>query len=110
MMGRTPGELEATLSAHEFAEYQALFAIQPFGPWADDLRAARICATVKNTSQLVDWKKRGFKEFAPADFMPETSKPKPERQTPEEQYRILRAVFGGDQPNPKKRRTILVPR
>lgn len=90
-MGRTPAELEATLSAHEFAEYQALFNIQPFGPWADDLRSARICAAVANTSQLVDWEKRGFRSFTPADFMPDL-KPKPKEQTPEQQLAIMRAI------------------
>lgn len=79
----------------EFAEYQSLYALHPFGPQADDVRAARLCATIANFSSAVDWKKRNKKAFQPADFLP--AQPKP-RQTTEQQLenvkRINRALGG----------------
>lgn len=70
-------ELEATMSVRELTEWGAYFNITPFGPWADDVRTGRICATVANFSPAVDWKKRK-KSFAPTEFIPNYERKKPQ--------------------------------
>jgi hypothetical protein len=55
------------LSAREFAEWQAYFAIEPFGEDMADLRAGIVAATIANVNR--DAKKRS-QPYEPLDFMP----------------------------------------
>lgn len=61
------------LTSEQFARWEAYFLLEPFGPPGDDVRAARVCASVANFSakyRKADW--------AQADFMPAP----PERPEP----------------------------
>jgi hypothetical protein len=74
----------------ELSELQASWNIHPWGPYADDLRAARLCATVANFSAAVDWKKRGRRPFEPKDFLPTYEVRS--HQTPEQQIAALKML------------------
>ena len=53
-MGKTVGELEATMTAREFAEWQIYDSIDPIGGYRGDLRAALI-ATAMAGGKLSDY-------------------------------------------------------
>lgn len=53
------------MSARTFAEWQAYYSIQPFGPRAEYWRAALITSMIANVNR-----KKGQKPFVPEDFMP----------------------------------------
>jgi hypothetical protein len=94
-LGRTPRELEQSMTVRELLELEAFWRIHPWGPLADDLRAARLCATIANFSSSVDWKKRGRRPFAPKDFLPNYEKTQA-RQTPAQQIQMLKLLPGID--------------
>lgn len=75
---------QAEISAAEFAEWQAFYAIEPFGEERADLRAAIIAATVANSMRV-----KG-RVLTPADFMPDFGDGS-KRQTAQEMEAILRS-------------------
>lgn len=76
------------MSAREFVEWQAYFALEPFGEERADLRSAIVAATIAN-------RLRGQNEQPkqPSDFMPYREQAPP---TPED----LLAKFAGAVPDP----------
>lgn len=58
-------ELDATLSADEFAQWLAFDAIEPIGGPRGDLQAGIVASTIANVNRA-----RGSKAFSPFDFMP----------------------------------------
>ncbi len=90
------------MTVRELSELQAFWNIHPWGSYADDLRAARLCATVANFSAAVDWKRRGRRPFEPKDFLPTYSQTQ-SQQTPEQQIAALKMLPGVDlRKKPKK--------
>lgn len=69
----------AHISARELAEWEAYYAIEPFGEERADLRAGIIAATVANAHRDAKKHKHGFKA---EDFMPKFDRP--QKQTPEQ--------------------------
>jgi hypothetical protein len=98
------------MTMSDIMELQAYWNIQPWGAMIDDLRAARMCATIANFSMAVDWKKRGKKPFQPSDFLPEYKAP--EKKTAKQQIahaKMITLAHGGvdkthETRNPKSRR------
>jgi len=64
-LGRTVWELMNTMSAREFASWQAYWAIEPWGEHRADLRMGILASTYANCHAG----RRG-KAFEPADFIP----------------------------------------
>lgn len=50
-LGRTVGELEETLSAREFVEWNAYFQIEPFGTHRDNIHAGIIASAIYNVNR-----------------------------------------------------------
>jgi len=73
------------MTAREFAEWEAFYAIDPFGDQRADLRAGIVAATVSNR-----WRGRNEDPKAPSDFMPFKQDV---QQTPDEIQRQLRNVL-----------------
>lgn len=64
-IGCTIRELEARMDSREFAEWEAYFAIEPWGEERADLRAALLTCLTANLNR-----KKGAPPYRPADFMP----------------------------------------
>lgn len=81
--------LERNMSHAELAEWAAFFAIEPFGPRREELRAGRIAATIANAIP-----RRGGEPFHAEDFFAELGdQAAPELkpvQSKEEQIAILK--------------------
>lgn len=69
-MGRTVGELMASMSSQEFSMWAALDEEDQLGERDADFRAALVCATIANFAG-----KSSDKWRRPADFMPGLEKP-----------------------------------
>ena len=90
------------MSHAELVEWAAMYAVEPFGPIREDLRAGRIAATIANTVP----RERGSKPFYADDFFPELSAgeapPKSDAiQSRDEQLRNIRIwaiVSGAEMP------------
>jgi hypothetical protein len=92
----TVRELLARISARELSEWMAYFMLEPFGEERADVRAAIVAATVANTARDP---KRHRRPFQASDFMPKFERKERERQTWEEQLRIVEmfnVAFGGE--------------
>ena len=50
-LGSTVGELQARMGSHEFSEWQALFAVEPFGEVRSDLRIGQLAAHMVNLAR-----------------------------------------------------------
>ena len=69
--------------SREYAEWRALYELDPWGEERADLRAGIIASTIANVN-------RGKgKSFSPGDFMPEFDKPVRTLQTPQEMAAVL---------------------
>lgn len=97
-------ELGATLSYAEFIEWQAFFALEPFGSEIDDQRAALVAATIANANRSSE-----AMAFGLSDFMLDRSlrlsepEPVPEQDlTPEQIADWWDAAFFGLPPAPKE--------
>ena len=71
-------------------EWQAYYEIEPFGEERADFRVAQLCALTINASPFRD---KRAKLARPMDFMPFVEKPKPRRQTPQQQVDVWRRIF-----------------
>ena len=70
--------LQASMTAHEFAEWLAYSAVEPFGPRADEWRAGVLASAV-----VAPHIKSGAKKPEPPDFFPTLRPDGPvKRQTP----------------------------
>lgn len=58
-------ELEASMTAAEFGDWMALYAVEPWGEWRGDLQAGVVAATVANCNRGKD-----APPFKPGDFIP----------------------------------------
>jgi hypothetical protein len=80
----------AGMTAGEMAEWEAFFALEPWGGLRDDLRAATVAATVANSAPF-----RGpGKGRKPADFFATLAPPR-KRPGRAELAEKLNAFFGG---------------
>ena len=65
--GMSVGELLATHNSRELAEYEALYRIEPWGEYRQDLRFAMLCCLIANAlKDIAGGKGRRFKM---EDFM-----------------------------------------
>ncbi len=85
------------LTARQYAEWQVIYGIEPWGEWRADLRMG-ILATAVVAPHLKPGAKTKPADFMP-DFMPDFTKNKKKKpkQTPEEQAAVFRqaaAVWG----------------
>lgn len=89
----TVGELGVRMSSHEFSEWMAYYAIDPFGEDRADLRQALTTAAVANS---VEAQRKHPKWTKPEDFMPfkETPEPEAEPGAPEDLKAKLLAFAG----------------
>jgi hypothetical protein len=80
MLGRTVGELLATIDERELSEWAVFFDLEPFGPLADAYNSATISATLANVFGGHE------RSFTPFDFLPEHVRPpaNKRRQSPAE--------------------------
>lgn len=88
-------ECQRSISAREYAEWQAYDRLEPIGPRRADLNAATIAATILNARRT----KRSQPLVQPKEFMPTFWEPEPEPVDPEtmfEQVKALNELFGGD--------------
>lgn len=85
-MGRTVGELRATLTTDELAQWMAFSKNNPIGPERTDYLFARLCVLICNVAGA---KKKAGGEFTLEDFllwkMPDTRTP----------IELMRSLFGG---------------
>ena len=65
-LGRTVGELTATLTERELAEWMAFHRLSPIGELRHDLQAGAVAAMVGNA---MGGGKKNKKPFKPSDFM-----------------------------------------
>jgi hypothetical protein len=95
-MGRTVAELQAAMSSREFTEWQAYFALEPFGEERADIRAALVASVIANVNR--NPKKRSS-PFAVKDFMLRFGEAAGSREQSVEQQlslvEMLNAAFGG---------------
>jgi hypothetical protein len=91
LLGKTIGELCATMNAREFMYWVAYLGTYP--PEQDnDWRAAIVCDSI--------YKAAGSKKSSPEKFMPERKrKRKSQTQTMEEQIAIMRGFGNGNSRN-----------
>lgn len=68
-------ELEASMTAAEFGEWLALYAVEPWGEWRGDLQAGVVAATVANCHRGKD-----AAPFRPSDFIPRPETVEPEQE------------------------------
>lgn len=73
-MGRTVGELEATMTSSEYRHWMAFYQLYPFGPERDNLHAAIIASTVANVHRG-----RNQQPVKPDDFMLKTHDDRPNK-------------------------------
>jgi hypothetical protein len=78
-LGRTPSELENTLTSDEFVHYLALFRIEPFGPWRDNWHSAQIASLIYNVNRG-----KKTKPIGPDAFMWKPAKTKKEIEAQQE--------------------------
>ena len=81
-----PDYLLGAITSRQFAEWQAFYALDPFGDQRADLRAGIVCATMSNR-----WRGKNENPKEPLDFMPFRQEPE---QTPEDMRRTLRGLLG----------------
>jgi hypothetical protein len=74
-----------SLTSRQFAEWQAFYAVDPFGDQRADLRSGIVACTIAN-------RMRGKNEnpSQPSDYMPFRNEPE---QTPEEMQRTLQTIL-----------------
>lgn len=83
----------AHISSRELAEWQAFYALEPFGDWRADLRSAIVASVIANANR--DAKKR-HKPFAFKDFMPDFTPKEPKSwKDILEVVKVANAVLGG---------------
>ena len=76
------------MSAKTFAEWQAYYALEPFGSYAEFWRAAMIASMIANVNRS-----KNQKAFTPEDFMPSGMAEKPVRQVDGEALRDRMALY-----------------
>lgn len=97
-------ELGATLSYAEFIEWQAFFALEPFGSEVGDQRAALVAATIANANRSPETPPFGLSDFM-LDRSLRLSEPEPVPEqdlTPEQLADWWDAVFFGLPPKPQE--------
>ena len=77
-VARTQSEMDR----REYAEWQAYYRIEPFGPHREDLQAGVVASVVANVNR-----RRGSKPFSPSDFVLDFEPRR--KQTPEDMFRRL---------------------
>ena len=70
--------------SREYAEWRALYELDPWGEERADLRAGIIASTIANVNRG-----KSQKVFSPGDFMPEFDKPVRTQQTPQEMAAVM---------------------
>lgn len=83
----------AGMTAGQVAEWEAFFALEPWGGQRDDLRAGKIAAAVCNASPF----RAGGATRYPSDFFPTLAEPKPRataRQVQEKANNFFRLIGG----------------
>lgn len=93
-LGKTVGELLATVGANELTEWAAFAEMEPFGAFVDDFRAGVPAAVTLNVHR-----KRDAPTVGPLDLFPWHADPKPAAparvESPEEIAANIRTkVFG----------------
>jgi hypothetical protein len=92
----TVAELLSRISSRELSEWQAYYAMEPFGGERDDLQAGLVASTIANVNR--DPKKRK-QAYTPQDFLPKFGGggggDKPGWKTMLERVKMLNAAFGG---------------
>jgi hypothetical protein len=58
----------ASMSASMLVEWQAYFALEPWGSWRDEMRVARLCAVISEPNRD---RKAHPKPFSVTEFLPE---------------------------------------
>ena len=84
------------MSAREFGEWMAFYALEPFGDNRADLRIGILAALTANIARD---EKRRSKPYEADDFMPKFDRTEKEAQPWEEQLALvemLNAAFGGE--------------
>lgn len=81
------GELLATLSADELADWMAYDRIEPFGPWREDMRAAMTTTAVYNAAGCKPTSK-------PSEFLLSAPEPKSDKPAPDLAEKLHR-ILGG---------------
>jgi len=76
------------VSSPEFTEWLAYYELEPFGPYADDLRHGVLASLFANT-----FRAQGSTEKKPADFMLSADLGAPKQQSVEEMQHRLRMAF-----------------
>jgi hypothetical protein len=77
------------MSARLFAEWQAYFSIEPFGPPAAFWRTGMAASIMANVNRT----KKSQRAFQPEDFMPESMKPEPPECDEADEAEALKARF-----------------
>lgn len=66
-MGIPIAELQERISSHDFAEYWAMFQLEPWGLEREDYRAGIVASTVANANRD---RKKHPRPYRPEDFVP----------------------------------------
>jgi hypothetical protein len=78
----------AEMTAHDLAEWEAFFSLEPWGAEADEHRAGVISATIANVNR-----RKGAAPFRPSDFFP--SRIRALAQASMSVVDRVKAIFGG---------------
>ena len=81
-------EAKLRTSRVEFNEWQAFYAINPWGEPRADLRSAVVAHVIANVNR-----KKGARAFKPKDFMPDFEKPYKPKQPLKDIVGKLKAVW-----------------
>lgn len=92
-LGCSVREAQERIDAHEFAEWLAYYALEPWGEERADLRAGIIASTVANGSR--DAKKRP-RPFRATEFMPQFDRPEADGNALLAVVEQLNAALGGE--------------
>lgn len=95
---KTVEELDATMSSAELAEWLALLAVEPWGPYRADLHAA-----LQAWSQVSVWNKEAkFSDYLLKFGDDPKLETEPDEETEQQRFRMMQArllAMGGTVPN-----------
>ena len=95
-----PDYLLRVLNSRQISEWQAWFAIEPFGQYPEYLRAGIIAATIANVHKGKKGRSLKAEDFIPKE--PEIREPK--RQSMAEIKKVLQQIAKGGKKKPVKRK------
>ena len=86
-MGKTVSQLLKSLSSKELTEWMIYYELEPFGEDREDFRMGVVASTIANVNRS-----KNSKVYKPQDFIPKFGDTQPNKQTWQEQLRIVESL------------------